>query len=258
MSAVSRVLVVVPAHDEEAVLGQCLQQVATAAGAVRPAATVRTVVVLDHCSDRSASVAARHDVEVVECHARNVGRARALGVAAAARDVLDDAATWVATTDADSRVGPSWLLDHLAAAAAGYDALLGRVHPDPADLLPAVLREWHRRHPRIGHHVHGANLGVRLAAYRAVGGFRALASGEDVALVRALRDAGAPVASGGTPVVSSGRSRARAPDGFAAYLRALAHEVAPAESPDADSVALRPVGYPRPVARPVTVDDGRP
>lgn len=229
MRDVSRVLVVVPAHDEEAVLGRCLDHVAIAAAVdqIGPDVTVRTVVVLDDCSDASATIAAGHDVEVVASCARNVGVARALGIAVAARDVVDASATWVATTDADSRVGVSWLADHLAVARAGHDALIGRVRPDPADLLPAVMGEWHRRHRRLGHHVHGANTGVRLGAYRAVGGFLPLATGEDVALVEALRAHGASVACGGAPVVTSGRGRARAPDGFASYIGALTLEVCP-------------------------------
>ena len=43
-----------------------------------------------------------------------------------------------------------------------------------------------RWHP----HVHGANLGVTAAAYLAAGGFSALRTGEDHALVRALETAG--------------------------------------------------------------------
>jgi len=250
--AVHRLLVVVPAHDEEGTLARCLSHVARAVREVGSLATTRTVVVLDACSDRSAEVAAGHDVEVVTCELRNVGAARALGVDVAARDVADAAGAWVATTDADSRVGPGWLLEHLAAARAGHDALVGRVRPEPADLAGPVLDEWHRRHRVGSRHVHGANLGVRLAAYRSVGGFPPLATGEDVALVRALREAAGTVADGGTPVVTSARSRARAPGGFASYLRTLAREVAAAPRPDPDSGATPDVGYPRAVVR-----DGR-
>lgn len=230
-AAAPRLLVVVPAHDEEQRLGTCLRRLGTAIDQVASRATVRTVVVLDACRDGSRRVAAAHDVEVAECDARNVGRARGLGVDVAARDVVDDTSTWVLTTDADSEVGPSWLLDHLDAADRGLDALLGRVHPDPGELVPAVLREWHLRHTADGGHVHGANLGVRLAAYRSVGGFPPLATGEDVALVDALRASGASIGTGGVSVLTSSRLRARAPRGFAAYLRALTREVVPAGQP---------------------------
>lgn len=221
MSAAGQLLVVVPAHDEEALLGPCLDHVAAAAAHVGPSVAVRTVVVLDSCSDRSARVAAARDVEVVHCHERNVGVARALGVEHAARDVADATGTWIASTDADSRVGPTWLAEHLLAADLGHDVLVGRLRPDPTDLVPAVLREWHRRHRGTVGHVHGANLGVRLSAYVGCGGFLPLPTGEDVALVDALRAHGARIASGGTPVVTSGRLHARAPDGFASYLRDL-------------------------------------
>lgn len=230
MSHVERVLVVVPAHDEEEVLARCLDHVAAAVDHVVDQVEVRTVVVLDDCTDGTAAIAGARDVEVVSTAERNVGAARALGVEVAARDVAEPRTTWMATTDADCRVGVSWLADHLAAACAGHDALVGRVLPDPDDLVPAVLREWRRRHRSPGHHVHGANLGVRLSAYRAVGGFAPLPTGEDVALVAALRARGVPVAQDGAPVVTSGRVHARAPDGFAAYLRALALEVTAARS----------------------------
>ena len=83
---------------------------------------------------------------------------------------------------------------------------------------------WHQRHTTAdGHdHVHGANLGFSLEAYRAVGGFPLLPTHEDVGLVTALREAGVPsLATGAVPVVTSGRRTGRAPDGFAPYLDGL-------------------------------------
>jgi hypothetical protein len=74
-----------------------------------------------------------------------------------------------------------------------------------------------------GHpHVHGANLGISGAAYVRTGGWGDLVAHEDVDLVQRAVAAGVPVArSGGAPVLTSSRLDARAPDGFAAYLRAL-------------------------------------
>ncbi|QZY29286.1 glycosyltransferase [Nocardioides coralli] len=217
---IDRINVVVPAHDEAVLLGRCLTHVRAAVDALGPQGPdVRVVVVLDACGDSSAAVAARAGVTVVECAARNVGVARAVGVEAAGAGA-DPAATWLATTDADSVVPRGWLLDHLAASLA-HDVLVGGVRPDPADLPDEVLGAWLAAHTRVGHHVHGANLGVRLSAYRAVGGFRPIPTGEDVALVADLRSLGVAVAGGGHPVVTSGRVQGRAPDGFAGYLRTL-------------------------------------
>lgn len=220
-------LVVVPAHDEEELLDGCLTSIRRAVGALGPGSPrVQQVVVLDDCRDGSEAVARRHDVEVVSRAVRNVGVARAVGVAVARRHVSDPARGWVATTDADSRVPTTWLLDHLRAAEE-HDLLVGPVLPDPSSLHPAVLREWRRRHTRTGHHVHGANLGIRLAAYDAAGGFPPVVTGEDVALVDAVRGSGARVSGRARPVVTAARQQGRAPAGFAAYLAALALEVLP-------------------------------
>ncbi len=79
-----------------------------------------------------------------------------------------------------------------------------------------VHREGHR-------HVHGANLGVRVSAYRRAGALAPLSTGEDVALVAALDRCGAAVLrTARAPVTTSARLRGRAPAGVADDLLALA------------------------------------
>jgi len=225
--------VVVPVHDEEEHLGPCL--VALGDAVRRAGAPVEVVVVLDACTDASAARAAEAVATVVTIDERNVGAARGAG-AAAALAAADPARVWLATTDADSLVPPTWLADQLALAAAGADAVAGVVEVlDWAEHPPEVPERYlhgyaaragsgHARPPATGHrHVHGANLGVRGDAYLAVGGFPPLPTGEDVALWRALvRDGRATVATRALVVTTSARRRARAPDGFAAHLRGLA------------------------------------
>jgi hypothetical protein len=109
----------------------------------------------------------------------------------------------------------------VAAARAGHDVLLGPVLPDPSGLSAAVLQEWRRLHRRGAWHVHGANLGVRLSAYLAAGGFPAVRTHEDVHLVEAVRRLGRSIVVGEDPVVTSSRLAARAPDGFAHFLARL-------------------------------------
>ncbi|NMO88503.1 glycosyltransferase [Actinomycetospora sp. TBRC 11914] len=217
--------VVVPAHDEEDLLGGCLDALARATRWVAERALVRTVVVLDACRDRTADVARAHGVETVTIGDRCVGRARDTGV----RALLDGPGPspgWLATTDADSRVPPDWLLAQLEAWARPADARVGAVYVEDWGEQASGARHWFADvydvagdpHP----HVHGANLGVRASAYRACGGFPALASGEDVALVAAL-DAGGRVVhrTRRSPVLTSGRRIARAQDGFARRLTEL-------------------------------------
>lgn len=218
--------IVVPAHDEVALLPRCLDHLERARhrlATVEPTVRVRTVVAVDRCSDETAAVAACRDgVEIVHLDARAVGAARAAG----AERLLHGPAPvdWVATTDADTVVPRHWLIWHLAALRAGYDLLLGTVWPEGTGLTDAERQEWLGRHDLAdGHpHVHGANLGLSASAYRLVGGFQPLRVHEDLDLVTRVRDAGLPwTASGAGRVVTSDRVTGRVRGGFADYLADL-------------------------------------
>ncbi|MEU0494654.1 glycosyltransferase [Mycobacterium sp. NPDC006124] len=226
------VVVVVPAHDEAQTLPQCLKAIVTASACVP--VPVSTVVVLDACSDGSASLAGRFgpDVHFVEVDARNVGAARAAGFAHARSSVgaeaPDESRTWYATTDADSVVDPSWLIRQLDADA---DMVLGVVRvvnwrQHSAAAVRRYLAGYRAKLRRIGgghDHVHGANMGFRADAYWATGGFAALASDEDVDLVRRFEQAGRRIhRDAGLSVVTSARAQGRAPRGFATHLGTVA------------------------------------
>lgn len=227
--SLSALAVVIPARDEEDLLPACLASVAVAVAALSTAAPQvrsRVFVVLDSCRDDSATIVARHRaVTAVPVHLGNVGAARAAGVEAAAAWARSDGAhLWIACTDADSEVPSHWLVGQLELASEGHDLVVGTVQPRPADLTDSELREWRSRHCLDDghHHVHGANLGFSLDAYRSVGGFPPLLVHEDVELVAAMRNAGiAHVATGRMPVTTSGRHTGRAPAGFAAFLDGL-------------------------------------
>jgi hypothetical protein len=222
--------VVVPARDEELLLPACLDAVAAAVaelGAAYPHLPVQVLVVLDACRDGSAQVVSERDgVVAVTTRAGSVGVARSEGVEAAATWAARTGrrSLWIASTDADSVVPRHWLTSHLGWAADGLGLVVGTVEPRPGDLSPGALSAWHQRHTTAdGHdHVHGANLGFTLDAYRTAGGFPLLPTHEDVGLVTAMREAGVPsLATGAVPVVTSGRRTGRAPDGFAHYLDEL-------------------------------------
>lgn len=215
--------IVIPAHNEECVIHDCVR--AAVAGANHPALDgehVEILVVLDSCTDATENRALAAGANRVRVQARNVGIARAVG----AEHLLAKGARWLAFTDADTLVSPSWLVDQLAL---GADAVCGCVTVDDwsphgihADMLHAHFRETYT--DRDGHrHIHGANLGVSAAAYRRAGGFQHLACSEDEALVKALERTGARIAwSAGPRVVTSARRDARAKGGFAdALLHAM-------------------------------------
>ncbi|MCY7315928.1 MAG: glycosyltransferase [Rubrivivax sp.] len=214
---------IIPAHDEADHIGACLQslRVASRSGRLK-GETVLVVVVADDCSDTTATLASQAGASVLSIQARNVGTARGLG----AQFALCAGARWLAFTDADSVVGEDWLADQLALES---DAVCGTV----------AVRHWGNYGARMqqhferaytdadGHeHIHGANLGVSASAYLRAGGFKPLASSEDVALVEALRKVGARIAWSARPRVETSARRAfRAPRGFGATLLRVHQEM---------------------------------
>ncbi len=222
------VRIVVPARDESDLLPACLSSLTEAVAAVvaaRPGTSASVTLVLDRCVDDSAEVASRFDgIDVLDVDHGRVGAARAAGVRHATRGDTNPSSVWIANTDADCVVPLQWLIGQLALADRGHDAVVGTVEPHGPDLDEALLAAWRARHERRdGHgHVHGANLGLTLAAYHAAGGFPDAAAHEDVVLVDRLRRSGVRwFAAGSPPVSTSGRREGRAPEGFAGYLSAL-------------------------------------
>lgn len=208
--------VIVPANNEEAVIGLCLRSLdAAARWPGLGGETVLVIVVLDDCTDGTAVVAAQAGAFVVSVQARNVGIARAEG----ARLALSLGARWLDFTDADTVVAPDWL--HVQTSLCS-DAVCGTIGvTDWGTFGEPMRRHFDETYTDAdGHqHIHGANLGVSAQAYQRVGGFEPLASSEDVALVRALQAVGARIAWSAAPrVVTSARRAFRAPGGFGATL----------------------------------------
>jgi glycosyltransferase involved in cell wall biosynthesis len=229
MNMFERAVVVIPAHNESAHLPGSLKAVVTAAAC--SSMTVLTVVVLDACDDSSADLAGQFgsDVHFIEVDLRNVGASRAAGFSyarsAAGMDCTDESRTWYATTDADSRVDPDWLVRQTNS---GADMVLGVVRIDNWRHLPAAavrryLMAYRAKRRPDGHgHVHGANMGFRAEAYWRVGGFTALSTGEDVDLVARFDEHGYTIdRDDGLSVTTSARQKGKAPKGFAAYLRGI-------------------------------------
>lgn len=216
--------VVVPVRDEALLLPRALDALEVASARLRDSSDVELrLLVVDDCStDDSAAIASeRAGVELLRSAGGSVGAARALGAAA----LLDGRApegVWIANTDGDSAVSAEWLVTHLRFAEAGVEALRGSIRPDPSDLSPGQLERWTELNPpgEPHPHIHGCNLGVRGDYYLRAGGFGADAADEDVHLIERLVAAGARVESTDeSPVLTSGRSHGRTPDGFAGYVR---------------------------------------
>ena len=137
---------------------------------------------------------------------------------------------WLFSTDADSVVPPAWITSGLRLAQlASADMIVGLI--DLMDVHPAI-RVAHDQLVRAGvhrngshDHVYAANLAVRLSTYAAVGGFPAVANGEEHALLAAVSAAGYPVLrTSAWRVATSGRTRGRARNGLGDLLGRLARE----------------------------------
>ena len=228
--AIDHIAVLVPARDEEALLPRCLRSIAIARRALPARVTSDVIVVADRSLDRTCALA----TELLDgsglataIDAGRVGVARAVAAAlASARFAGAAARCWIANTDADCEVPPAWLVDQLELAARGVEGVAGVVDVDHwaehGPWVPERFRSSYVIHPDGSHpHVHGANLGVTLAAYARAGGWAALEHSEDHDLWRRLRDSGAALVADATLVVkTSGRRVGRAPYGFAAALAA--------------------------------------
>lgn len=226
------VVVVIPVHDEEELLGRCLASVDAAARAVAErehGLRVEVVVVLDACTDRSSMIAREWPVSLVRTEARRVGAARRAGVERALElcGTTAPAQVWLAHTDADSEVPGDWLACQIELMREGVDVMLGTVRPDFADLSSHHIEHWLRTHPRgrPAGNVHGANLGIRASAYLAAGGFHDVAEHEDVGLVERARSSGAVIrVTDECEVSTSGRFTGRTPGGYAGFVRGV-HEM---------------------------------
>ena len=221
-SRIARVVVVVPAHNEERLLPSCLAAIDRAAAEI-PDIEVAVEVVLDACTDATSRVIPPHVGTVIRS-TKSVGAARRAGFARHLQADVDGR-TWFATTDADSEVPADWLVSHLASADRGSDVFVGTIRPKSWESWsPHTAELFEQRYDADDghHHIHGANLGVRADAYRRVGGFAEVSGNEDVDLVRRLLTMGAVVdRSARAPVLTSTRADGRTDTGFAAYLYRL-------------------------------------
>jgi glycosyltransferase involved in cell wall biosynthesis len=95
-----RFSIVIPARNESAWIGACLDAVRDAS---RPfAGDVETIVVLNRCSDDTGAVASAHGARTVEDDSRNLAKIRNTGARHASGDIL-------VTVDADSVMSPNML-----------------------------------------------------------------------------------------------------------------------------------------------------
>ena len=237
-----RVGVVIPALDEVERITASVTSVRRACAHLPAGVSADIVVVADSCTDATASVACAALAgagQVVATSARSVGVSRAVGVERILRRSTHPLSrTWLANTDADSVVPPTWLSAQLAMADAGAAAVAGIIEVDTfAELTASAGTVFHQRYTAqlegTHTHVHGANLGVRADAYIDVGGWAPLVTAEDHDLWHRLKRRWPLQSVSSIVVTTSGRRIGRAPGGFAVGLDELSDELAVLSEPAA-------------------------
>lgn len=239
--------VAIPAKDEADRIAGCIDALNSQDGARLDHIVVLVNNSTDRTADilRSARVHRSTTLHIIEKtlppdHA-NAGFARRFAMETAAS--LAGPHGVLLTTDADGLVDPDWLAANLAVLRAGVDAVAGWVelHPIEWGQIPAKLHEDDAREcaydalcdeihglldpdpadplPRHTQHS-GASIAVTVAAYHRCGGVPALRSGEDRALIAALRRFDASVRHAPqVHVTVSGRTVGRSDGGMAETIR---------------------------------------
>jgi hypothetical protein len=241
------IVVAIPARNEEAHIAECIEaldgQIAAAADHI--------VLFANNCTDSTVGVAKavrlRSGVklhvfeETMPPYLANAGAARRRAMELAIP--LAGVGGLLIATDADGRVEPYWVATTLAALDRGADVVAGWAELDPLDWgsIPMRLHEDDARecaydalcdeiHARLDPDPHdpwprhtqhsGASIAVTVKAYLRCGGIPHVSSGEDRALIQALRLVDARIRHDPAVRVSvSGRIEGRAAGGMAETIR---------------------------------------
>lgn len=240
-------VVAIPARNEAERIAACLEALDSQADA----RFSHIVLLVNNSDDRTADIARAVPIHpATQLHViersfppaqASAGHARRAAMALAADLAGPDGV--LCTTDADGLVDPDWLAQTLAVFDRGADAVAGWVdlHPVEWGRIPAKLHEDDARecaydalcdeiHARLDpdpadpmprHTQHsGASIAVTADAYARCGGVPAIPSGEDRALIAALRRVDARVRHAPeVHVTVSGRIEGRCEGGMADTIR---------------------------------------
>jgi glycosyltransferase involved in cell wall biosynthesis len=238
-----KVSVVVPARNEEALVGSCLAALADQDG-VSPE-EYEVLLVLDRCTDatevRAREIAEAHpclELHLLDGPGKGSGHARRVGMELASARLLGLGRPkgLIASTDADTVVAPDWLAAQLQAVSRGALAIGGRIELAEGS-LPKSISRWHtergrRRHKsllsepeQLGKAEHwqfsGASLALTAKIYREIGGLEPRVALEDEHLENVLRLHGVPIERlTSVRVTTSARLVGRAKEGLARDLAA--------------------------------------
>ena len=239
-----KVSVVVPARNEEELVGSCLETLAEQEG-ISPE-EYEVLLVLDRCTDeteaRAREIADAHprfSLRFLDGPGKGSGYARRAGMELACARLLGLGRPdgLIASTDADTVVAPDWLAAQLRAASRGALAIGGRIELAEDSSLPESIFRWHtergrRRHEsllsepeQLGKTEHwqfsGASLALTAKTYREIGGLEPRVALEDEHLEHVLRQRHVPIERLlSVRVMTSARLEGRAKQGLARDLAA--------------------------------------
>ena len=243
-----KVSVVVPARNEEALVGSCLEALAEQEGISHEEYEV--LLVLDHCTDETearareiANAYPRFELYLLDGPGKGSGHARRVGMELASARLLglERPKGLVASTDADTVAAPDWLAAQLRAVSRGALAIGGRIELAEGSLPKSIFR-WHaergrRRHEsllsepqQLGKTEHwqfsGASLALTAQVYRNIGGLEPRVALEDEHLEAVLRQHCVPIERlTSVRVTTSARLEGRAKQGLAHDLAAVVAEL---------------------------------
>jgi len=179
---VTGISVIVPAHNEQSFIRDCLVSIQTAVRHVT--VPVETIVVLNRCRDNTETIAKAFSAVCVRDESRRLGRIRNRGVHAASYDTI-------VTCDADSRLHPLALKNVVARLS--QSNVIGGGMALRFDRRSVGIRCTERLLD-IGTFITGLSCGAfwtSKEAFNAVGGFdERLTMGEDVDFAQRLRQLG--------------------------------------------------------------------
>lgn len=223
--------VVIPACNEEAYIERCLLALKKAQvyfyqtlGLSEHLPEIKILVVLDSCTDGTATRVKQLGVATLHCDFRCVGQTRHLGI----QQMVGQGCDWICCTDADSCVQQDWfkvMWQHQPA-----EVICGVVELDHwQHLSPRTRLEYlaHYQDEMNHRHVHGANLCFKTEVYKKFNGFSQLDCHEDVEFVQRLQAAQVNILwSNRLRVMTSSRLQSRVAAGFAGFLHMLEQQEA--------------------------------
>ena len=207
-----KIAFVIPAHNEEALIGRCLESIQREIGRSGYAAEV--IVVNNLSTDRTREIASSHpDVQVVDEPVKGLVRARHAGLMASSAEL-------VANIDADTILPEGWITTVIDSFEAERDlvALSGPfIYYDLSLLRRIFVRIFYyfgyltyivNRHIlRVGSMIQGGNFVIRRSVWCGVGGYDRTISfyGEDTDVARRLTRVGTVRWTFALPMYASGR-----------------------------------------------------